>query len=687
IIRLLEQAANPDRGTLVYHPAEFVCIATPSVPVEGRVTDRSSGQPLAGMLVQGYKVATNEVHGGLEAIYIHAMTDADGRYEIPVLPGLGILAFRAENNDHDYPRGVGADTIDGPKTVTNGIFFRTVPYQCMAINFHLLTGLNPAADAEELEVDLTLTPGRSLIGRVVDPSGQPLDDFYLLGHRWGGWTHHRGASFEIKGYVASEGRRITAYDPARNLVGRIDLAGETPEQIEMALHEGGTLVGRVVDADGFPMEGLSIGSALENWKPGMMGPTAAQKAQGSLITHLENAPTLTDKNGRFELKGILPGPKYSGGVSGPQRTEGRSYMSYLGYIFKDTAIEPGQTKDLGDLRIKPESDDEEKEEQEQKSEAKPKEKAPQQPTKNDQAKTNPAQPAAAATSSDNGNLRGRVVDFAGKPISGAKIHWMESRNPDLNPMPPRLLATTDAAGDFSCTPPPSSVTNVDEPLASTSQQRLVIIAPGHGFVLSSPQELRGRFTSAAAAFKNEVEPFPDGTIRVITLPPPGESIRGRLVNIDGQPISGVTIKIRWFDDATANRSFHRKGPAVVDDKNLWMIDRVSSLIRVFEPVQLRDVLPTATTDADGRFELRDLGADRLFHLLVQSDQAETKDLVVRNQSGEAITIPPESGLSEKELVLHPREFVEALGPSQATTGRVVDRDTGEPISGAVIRVY
>src|SRR5207248_1833002 len=135
-----------------------------------------------------------------------------------------------------------------------------------------------------------------------------------------------------------------------------------------------------------------------------------------------------------------------------------------------------------------------------------------------------------------------------------------------------------------------------------------------------------------------------------------------------QPIAGVTVRIRWFDDATANRSFLRDGGASTNENTAW-IDRVNFLMRVIEPVQLRDILPTATTDASGNFELCDLGADRLFHLLVQSDQAEAKSLVVRNQPGEAITIPPDLGSRETELDLHPRDFVEALGPSQVTTGR------------------
>ena len=86
IVRLPQRAANPDQGTVVYQPAECTCIATPSIPVEGRVTDQATGKPLAGLLVKGHMMATEKVFGGFEAAYVHTLTDADGRYRLEGLP-------------------------------------------------------------------------------------------------------------------------------------------------------------------------------------------------------------------------------------------------------------------------------------------------------------------------------------------------------------------------------------------------------------------------------------------------------------------------------------------------------------------------------------------------------------------------------------------------------------------------
>src|SRR5207237_9860736 len=135
------------------------------------------------------------------------------------------------------------------------------------------------------------------------------------------------------------------------------------------------------------------------------------------------------------------------------------------------------------------------------------------------------------------------------------------RKPDPNPKPPRLVATSDASGNFTFTLPPSSAGNVDEPLASTSQVRLVVVAPGHGFVMTSPMELGNQAAAVARLTGNQAGNY----IPTIRLPPAGETIQGRLVNIDGQPIVGVTVKIRWFDDANGNRSFGRNGAGAVNE--------------------------------------------------------------------------------------------------------------------------
>ena len=55
---------------------EFTHALEPARPVQGRVTDKETGKPLAGMLVE---VIPMRSHGGMP---FHARTDADGRYRV-----------------------------------------------------------------------------------------------------------------------------------------------------------------------------------------------------------------------------------------------------------------------------------------------------------------------------------------------------------------------------------------------------------------------------------------------------------------------------------------------------------------------------------------------------------------------------------------------------------------------------
>jgi hypothetical protein len=225
---------------------------TAGILVRGRATDGRTGKPLQGRVE--YFVFTTNPHlrnadGVGEAMLpYHYWSDDDGRFEIPVLPGKGILAFTA--SDHkQFPRGAGAERIDGPSAEVRGakFVFRTQPYYCVAANHHFLAQLDAPPGAKELTVDLTPRSGASITGRIFAPDGQPLSDYYIFGESYGGWRSHEGEAFEIKAYFPKEGRRLMFYHPGRNLVGLYDVAGEPPAKLDITLRPGASIVGRVAD--------------------------------------------------------------------------------------------------------------------------------------------------------------------------------------------------------------------------------------------------------------------------------------------------------------------------------------------------------------------------------------------------------------------------------------------------------
>jgi hypothetical protein len=52
----------------------------------------------------------------------------------------------------------------------------------------------------------------------------------------------------------------------------------------------------------------------------------------------------TDKNGRFEIKGVIPGLKVSASIY--------RGAAFGGRLFKDITLKPSETKDLGDVQVK-----------------------------------------------------------------------------------------------------------------------------------------------------------------------------------------------------------------------------------------------------------------------------------------------------------------------------------------------
>jgi hypothetical protein len=282
--------------------------------------------------------------------------------------------------------------------------------------------------------------------------------------------------------------------------------------------------------------------------------------------------------------------------------------------------------------------------------------------------------------SDN-ELRGVVTGANGKPVPGAKLYWLRSRVHEVQPQPPQLLATTGADGRYRFAEPPAAAQS--RPASWSYMDGIVITAPGHGFVLTSPHEIRrsaeeGLFAALALAVTG-------GQAGATRLPAVGEPIRGRLVDIDGRPVAGATVRIRWFNDEN-NIGGAAEAEARGAENAVWQAC-AGNLLNTIEPVQLRDVLPSATTDATGQFELRDIGQKRLVQLLVQGDGIEATEIIARNEPGEKIVIEADRHTQGASLSVYPNDFTYAVGPSKPVEGRVLDFDTGEPIVGAVVRAF
>jgi hypothetical protein len=278
-------------------------------------------------------------------------------------------------------------------------------------------------------------------------------------------------------------------------------------------------------------------------------------------------------------------------------------------------------------------------------------------------------------------IRGQVTGVDGKPVSGAKLYWGAWTLRGIH-TPAEQAATTDADGNFQFTPSPPNRAAPDSPEMILNRM-LVVVAPGHGMALTNqlPPPIATPLAAIARAFGR------DGASIQLA---PDASIKGRIVNVEGEPVVGARITVHRFDDGKqlSNVQWHaQQMTARGETEDVELRAQAFALISQFAPPQLGDVAPSATTGPDGRFELAGIGADRMVELLVQGDGVETKLVIARTNHGETIDLKADGNFLLEDQKLYGPEFTLVVGPSKPIEGRVVDVDTGEPLAGAVVRTY
>ena len=341
---------------------------TSGVLVRGRVIDKRTGDPVRGTL-NYYAIRSNPHLRDSDSLAPRSFdqeftTDANGRFEVPALPGPGVLAFLAGPR---FAFGVGRDRI-GDASVRDYSPLRMVPGPRLAESVNLVVPLNPEADAKEVAVNLELSSASDVTGRVVSPEGKALTDYYVHGVRPRlPWYRNTEEEFKVVGYFPTESRRLVFYDPKGNFAGYYDLTGEPPAKLEIKLRPAATLVGRLLGTDGKPLAHAPIYSETRPLRA--FGPSmgAARRRRGDLAENSPDAgilpfsgsghPFKTDAQGRFELKGVIPGLKYTAKVEEPQsdepQSEERMMRPRLFTVFTDLAVASAETKQLGDLTVKP----------------------------------------------------------------------------------------------------------------------------------------------------------------------------------------------------------------------------------------------------------------------------------------------------------------------------------------------
>jgi len=305
----------------------------------GQLTDKSTGRPVAGEL-QYYPLFPNVTAstfpqrdvGGVP--WSTVTIKRDGKFVVPVLSGPGVLTFTATGGkDSDYAAAfLSTDEIEGffgrklgdgnyaeHLNISNGGQAASTIIQT---NYHALALINPDEGAESIARDVALEPARRLRGMVRGPDGKPLTGttaFGLTRHNFASTTLET-AEFEAVGLNVRRPRVILFTHNENKLGFALTIRGNEPEPLVVQLKSLGAAVGRLLDKDGEPVRD----TALNLFRERLIGPGGCS--------------TKTDRDGRFRVEGLVCGQRYM------LSSDGKALKTV------DLSIEPGETKDLGDVK-------------------------------------------------------------------------------------------------------------------------------------------------------------------------------------------------------------------------------------------------------------------------------------------------------------------------------------------------
>jgi RNA polymerase sigma factor (sigma-70 family) len=296
------------------------------VLIRGRVTDKETGQPMAAR-VEYFAFADNpqfQEGGVLWGLSFHTPTAPDGSFTLVGLPGRGLLAAKSSymegyQEKKPYLMDVGAANIKGP--------IRTHLGPWISMQFNTVVEVNPARDAESIHQDLALHLRKIVTGTVVGPDGKPLAGVYV-----NGLAGIRVANLPTAEFSLPLLEPLFFYHPDKKLGAAVLFKGDEATPVTVRLQQCATLTGRLLDKDGRPCADVQLEGSI------LGGQLNLVVTEGGWFGFFSGK---TDKEGRFQIEGILPGVKVGLAINKGGRIDAR--------LLAEATLRAGQTKDLGDL--------------------------------------------------------------------------------------------------------------------------------------------------------------------------------------------------------------------------------------------------------------------------------------------------------------------------------------------------
>ena len=165
-----------------------------------------------------------------------------------------------------------------------------------------------------------LDPGWTFTGTVLGPDGKPLAGAIGCGLK------DSETQFTIRAFNPRRPRDLFLKHSTKALIGMVPPPKVDGDSVTVQMEPGAVVTGRLVDADGQPR------ADVELW-------VAIQMKDGSGQWRYSPERIKTDRNGRFQIEGLLPGYEFI-------------LEAGKGEVPVGGGLRSGQAKDLGDVQIK-----------------------------------------------------------------------------------------------------------------------------------------------------------------------------------------------------------------------------------------------------------------------------------------------------------------------------------------------
>src|SRR5262249_13490568 len=135
-------------------------------------------------------------------------------------------------------------------------------------------------------------------------------------------VYGKGAEFPLRGLSPDKSEVLQIIHEEKKLAGWLEVRGDEKDPVRIRLQPWGSVTGRLVKPDGEPMTKATISALLRSGQ--------------------------SDQDGKVRIDGLVPGMKFGLGV--PRESY---YVEISGKNHENLSVRPGETRDLGDIQVKP----------------------------------------------------------------------------------------------------------------------------------------------------------------------------------------------------------------------------------------------------------------------------------------------------------------------------------------------